>query len=136
MRINLNQIGPDGFLLNEVLNPKDLDLETELVTFSGPVAVKGVLTKITNAVTADLSLTATVNLVCSRCLEGFKSQIEKKVRLSYDVDKTVTGLDLGPDIRQEFILDYPLKPLCRPACKGLCPVCGKNRNESACSCKA
>ncbi len=123
-------------MLNEVINPKDLDLETDLVKFSGPVTVKGVITKITNAVTADLSLAATVNLVCSRCLAEFKSPIEKKLRLNYGVDKTDIGLDLGPDIRQEIILDYPLKPLCSPVCKGLCPVCGKNRNEGACSCKA
>jgi uncharacterized protein len=28
----------------------------------------------------------------------------------------------------------PMKPLCRPDCKGLCPQCGLNLNDEACSC--
>jgi uncharacterized protein len=43
-------------------------------------------------------------------------------------------IDLGPDIREEIILDYPVKPLCKPDCKGLCPTCGKNLNEGQCNC--
>ncbi len=35
---------------------------------------------------------------------------------------------------EEFSLALPVKPLCRPDCKGLCPVCGHNRNKGDCSC--
>jgi uncharacterized protein len=28
-----------------------------------------------------------------------------------------------------------MKPLCREACLGLCPVCGTNRNRDTCSCE-
>ena len=30
----------------------------------------------------------------------------------------------------------PLKPLCAAGCKGLCQVCGGNRNLKACGCMA
>ena len=43
-------------------------------------------------------------------------------------------IDLDQDIKEEIILDYPIKPLCNPDCKGLCPKCGKNLNEGGCSC--
>ena len=35
---------------------------------------------------------------------------------------------------QEFSLALPLKPLCAPACKGLCPLCGCDRNTEHCAC--
>ena len=37
-------------------------------------------------------------------------------------------------IDQALVMSAPRKVLCKPDCKGLCPVCGKNLNEGACSC--
>jgi uncharacterized protein len=37
-------------------------------------------------------------------------------------------------IRQAAILEIPLSPVCKESCRGLCPSCGKNRNEVECSC--
>lgn len=36
---------------------------------------------------------------------------------------------------QQFLLALPAKPLCDPACKGLCPKCGANKNQDACQCQ-
>ncbi len=36
---------------------------------------------------------------------------------------------------EQLELNIPMKPLCRPDCKGLCPTCGADRNETACSCE-
>jgi len=41
-------------------------------------------------------------------------------------------LDLGPLAREAMLLEIPIRAMCRPDCKGLCPVCGSNRNEEAC----
>ncbi|MEG2005510.1 MAG: DUF177 domain-containing protein, partial [Bilophila sp.] len=43
-------------------------------------------------------------------------------------------INLAGLLWEEFVLALPVKPLCRPDCKGLCPVCGQNRNEGSCSC--
>jgi uncharacterized protein len=43
-------------------------------------------------------------------------------------------IDLGEVIREQFYLALPMKPLCQDACKGLCPVCGVNRNRETCNC--
>jgi uncharacterized protein len=45
-------------------------------------------------------------------------------------------IDLGQMMREQFYLALPMKPLCQPDCKGLCPVCGKNRNRETCSCES
>lgn len=43
-------------------------------------------------------------------------------------------LDLGEYFRQSFLMAQPLKILCKSECKGLCPVCGINRNKGDCNC--
>ena len=43
-------------------------------------------------------------------------------------------LDLAEMVREAVLLEAPTNPLCRPDCAGLCPVCGVDRNEAACSC--
>lgn len=45
-------------------------------------------------------------------------------------------LNLEALLWEEFSLALPVKPLCRPDCRGLCPVCGKNLNEGPCGCSA
>ena len=44
-------------------------------------------------------------------------------------------IDLGEVMREQFFLALPMKPLCRPECKGLCPICGANRNRQECGCR-
>ena len=41
-------------------------------------------------------------------------------------------IDLAPLIREYALLDVPIKPICKPACKGLCPVCGEDLNQVDC----
>ncbi len=44
-------------------------------------------------------------------------------------------LDLDELVRSLVVLSLPMKNLCREDCKGLCPVCGHNLNESDCGCE-
>jgi uncharacterized protein len=43
-------------------------------------------------------------------------------------------IDLGHLMREQFYLALPMKPLCADTCKGLCAVCGTNRNRGTCTC--
>ena len=43
-------------------------------------------------------------------------------------------LDLAEVLRQYVITQRPMKPLCRPDCRGLCQICGGNLNEKQCGC--
>lgn len=134
MKININQILPGGLTLEEEFEASSLDLETEIVRFQRPIKIKAIFSKITNAVTADIVLIYSIHAACSRCLGEFVVDLKKNLKLNYPIDKFESVIDLDPDIREEIILDYPLKPLCNPDCKGLCPKCGKNLNEGGCSC--
>jgi uncharacterized protein len=43
-------------------------------------------------------------------------------------------LDIVPYIWEALILHLPERVLCRSDCRGLCPICGCNRNERDCGC--
>jgi uncharacterized protein len=45
------------------------------------------------------------------------------------------GLELEDILREQILLALPIQKVCSAACKGICPVCGKNRNEAPCECK-
>jgi uncharacterized protein len=45
------------------------------------------------------------------------------------------GVLLEDVLREQVLLAVPLKVVCREDCKGLCPLCGKNRNEDQCACE-
>lgn len=134
MKIRLAQIAFDGSVFNDTIDPKALDLDTEVIHFSGPLAVKAEVSRITNAVSVKALLTGTIELTCSRCLQAIKTDLHKEVALTYMVEARDLFIDLDPDIREELILDYSINPLCSESCKGLCPRCGKNLNQGGCTC--
>jgi uncharacterized protein len=57
---------------------------------------------------------------------------EGEVELAFYEGK---GLELEDILREQILLALPMQRVCSEACKGICPVCGKNRNESACECR-
>lgn len=88
-------------------------------------------------------LLAQVNLECVRCLTEFKQGLHVEFTELYAFSQryaTDSGLimpesgiiDLTPVLRDYILLEIPISPLCRPDCKGLCPICGNNLNESTC----
>ncbi len=86
---------------------------------------------------------ANMETTCSRCLLNikqhlitdfaelftFQSHVHEDTDLIYPEDGQV---DLGPIIREYLLLEFPINPICKPDCKGLCPVCGNNRNQEKC----
>lgn len=99
------------------------------------------------------SFGATARLQCSRCLEPLVSRIAPEVDLHLlpaptDREQAELGrddlevdfyqgdiLDVARLLRSETDLALPMKPLCGPDCRGLCPGCGANRNVTACRCE-
>jgi uncharacterized protein len=97
---------------------------------------------------------STVPLTCSRCLEVFPARVRASVDVRYapapagaesvelgaddlDVDFYANDqLNLAGLVETETSLALPMKPLCRDDCRGLCPVCGGNRNLVQCECPA
>ena len=87
-------------------------------------------------------------LECVRCLKPFvlpiTLELEETFRLPGarqrpDVSYAVSDdgwLDLAPLLREQGWVAIPMKPLCRPDCKGLCPQCGADLNVESCTCES
>ena len=86
---------------------------------------------------------AAADLECVRCLDTFSQPLKWSLSDLYAFDKrniTDSGLlvpedaniDLEPLLREYALLEFPISPVCRPDCKGLCPVCGEDLNRIDC----
>lgn len=118
----------------------------------GHVDVDLTLSRSEDSVFVNGTIKFTHKLQCSRCLkEILKTQTEKievhyapfpildkEIELTEEDVNTIfyrgNLLDLDQPIRDAIILSIPIKPLCKPDCKGLCPRCGKDLNEGKCDC--
>jgi uncharacterized protein len=98
---------------------------------------------------------ARVPQVCSRCLEPFPLRVVQQVNTRFtprperrgeDVELASDDLEvdfyandtlnLSGLVETETTLALPMKALCRSECRGLCSVCGGNRNLVDCRCTA
>ena len=86
---------------------------------------------------------AITDLGCVRCLETFAQPLNWSFTDLFAFDKNnVTDsellvpengqIDLEPLLREYALLEFPINPVCRPNCKGLCPICGENLNKTDC----
>jgi uncharacterized protein len=86
---------------------------------------------------------------CARCLEvvvvplvlqvnqeiDLKARSEEQIE-SLEVRDCMEGKVLDADklVYHELIISWPLQVLCKENCKGICPDCGVNRNQTSCDC--
>jgi uncharacterized protein len=47
-----------------------------------------------------------------------------------------TGVETNDILWEQVGLELPMRLVCTEACRGVCLVCGKNRNQEECSCVA
>ncbi len=148
--IDLSKLGPEGLRLDgrEAVLPLEgrdalRDLQWQLLVV--PSAKDFYL---------DVRGEATWECTCSRCLEPFDSPISLSSQFlgsrdselvargshtlgSQDLDVVFlpeTELDELALVREQFLLQLPMHPLCKDECQGLCSRCGKNWNKGRCSC--
>ena len=108
------------------------------------VTVSGKIRNTVGVLTLRAAVKGTVSLPCDRCLEpvplALSADLDTVLDLSSSEDESVTvsdgAVDLAKTAYDALVLAVPMRILCREDCKGLCPVCGKNRNEGDCGCNS
>ncbi|MBX5466244.1 MAG: DUF177 domain-containing protein [Firmicutes bacterium] len=112
-----------------------------------PAEVTVVVRNTGGALVADLRGEAQMWVVCARCLTPFWLTVPfaaveefREEPGPYESDQDYyryqgDHIDLDPIVADLVAVAAPLAPLCHPDCQGLCPVCGANRNETACGCE-
>jgi uncharacterized protein len=89
------------------------------------------------------NFTGNTTLECVRCLSDYQQFVQWEFTELYafkpenvtESDLLVPDdaqIDLEPLVREFAILEFPIKPLCRVDCQGLCMECGQNLNEKDC----
>jgi len=154
MRFKINQIGDEGLSADVPVTAEwfaaacpDLDARPA----SSGLAFRGRLTKSGNDYLLRGTLAGALETPCARCLEPARLTIDAPMAVTFvSTDASEPGLDdddpdvvtfagsdidVGEEIRDEILLAIPVGPLCTPTCRGLCPVCGGNRNFAPCDCE-
>lgn len=117
---------------------------------ASPLQVKLVAEPQTGMVKVSGDSSFKVTFACSRCLTPFEETLTFPYAAYFQmVDEASTEgdpedddfhfiagdqVDVTPHIEEAFVLGMPNVPICSDDCKGLCPNCGSNRNETTCSC--
>lgn len=161
--ILISSIPKDGELFNESFElPLNgiVDHWGQDYKSSAPLSVNVVASLTGDRILVRIALTAEFFLPCSRCLcetplaingdlrylftlRSLKDELEGSASFSDEdgdvdiipVDTFQSELDLKSYVWEVLLLNLPERVLCSDGCKGLCPVCGHDRNESECGCK-
>jgi len=132
-----------------------VDSRTEDVRFDVPVTGDVEVDRTMQTLRLRGKFATTAPMVCGRCLTQYRQDLAVVVEEEFLVGAPPPPregvlrpgdfvLALGPDlvldvseaVRQHLLLAVPMVPVCRLNCRGLCPQCGKNRNEVDCGCAA
>jgi uncharacterized metal-binding protein YceD (DUF177 family) len=155
MRFKINEIGDDGLTVNVPVTTEwlasacpNIDARTTAdgLTFRGQITPTGDDYLLRGELRGDL------DMACARCLEPALVHVDVPITVTFvpagteDVEPeseeegdpdvvTFKGgeLDLSEELRDELVLAIPFNPLCDEGCRGLCPLCGGNRNIVPCT---
>ena len=127
------------------LSPAELEITPEELVIDSTVNLEGTMSNAGDVLLLQAVMTAKVQRTCGRCLKNFTGVaraevVEKFYPASaehiendacvYDSDV----IDITEPLREGLLLAEPMQALCKPDCRGLCPVCGADLNDGDCGC--
>lgn len=113
--------------------------------FVGPLTVEGHIVHTGSCWRAEGVIRCTKFFVCDRCLapcqeeqeHPFSEEFRRTGEMAEDEEvNRFDGdlIDITELVRDTVLAAQPLSKLCKPDCKGLCPVCGADLNQGDCGC--
>ena len=156
MKIDLQRAMEGGGRIRATVVLGPLDWEPGTALEAGPVAMRGVLSRLSRGYDFQGHLDGGLTLECVRCLEQFAFPLAFDFHLVFEAgDETPRGgevqiqegdcdvylttdgkVDLSAVAREQIYLQIPLKPVCNDRCRGLCMTCGESLDRGACRCGA
>ncbi len=155
IRIELDSIpdGPSHIDLVEDACELEVAEESGIASFESPVRLALDIVRSSGEVLVRGRVAVDVALECARCLKRYETALEAPLNIMcvfgklapdgvdgcrdgvIEVPARARYIDISGEVRGELVVRLPLKPLCDAACKGLCPRCGADLNETSCSCR-
>jgi uncharacterized protein len=129
--------------------------DDQILGLDGPLRLKVKVSKAADKFLVQGMLRGAIRIRCDRCLEPFHRKVESQFHVYLvapregsdqeeiellDEDMEVDfvkgdAVDLSDMVREQIYLSLPVQSICKEGCRGLCPVCGANLNETSCSCR-
>jgi len=155
MRLELEKLEESGGKFAAVYETGQLSFDDSDLRLLRPVEVRGRLRRRNGEAELIGELHARAVISCGRCLkpvelpvdvnfdERFVNAVswrdeEQHELQAEDLNLSVfdgESIDLDDLVKEEIVLALPGNVLCSEKCKGLCPVCGIDRNSGTCNCE-
>jgi DUF177 domain-containing protein len=142
---------------DETYAPGELDFKDDELWQAGPLRAQGTAELLANTggeVRIQGRFQVRMEAECDRCLGRAQFPLDSAFDLFYcpmsciareeetSIDEGEAelgfyedgGLELEDILREQILLLMPMQRICSETCQGICPSCGKNRNESPCDC--
>ena len=163
MEILIEQIPEDGLILKFEKSESAFPVLSEMVTngecdFKVPIRTALRALRIAEIVEIEGDVASTVWLPCSRCLKPVETSLNSHFSLTFmhqpaesEQEDESREVELNADemgmvyfqgdkislidtIQEQVLMEFPFRILCKHGCKGLCPNCGADLNETPCDC--
>jgi uncharacterized protein len=158
MFLSVKEMEKRKIRFDESFQPGRIDFSGEGLEQSSPLLAAGLaelLPQTGGEVRIQGRYTVEMTAECDRCLgvarfplnESFDLFYRPMVEIAHEDEVAITegeaeigfyegeALELEDVLRERVLLALPMQRVCRETCRGICPVCGKNRNDGACDCK-
>ena len=143
---------------DETFQPGEIDFSDAGVRQSDPLHVEGVAELLANTdgeIRIKGHLSAKMESACDRCLAMATFPLDCDFDLFYRPSESLAleeevaidegeaemgfyagaGIELEEILKEQILLLLPMQCVCSADCKGICPVCGRDRNQSSCDCR-
>jgi len=163
MEFKVSELEREPIDFDLALAPEEVDLGEEAEQI-GPLATAGRAEVLhehrgPRDIVADIRLRGSFSgrfqVPCARCVEPVEIPLSADFDLifrpakadSEPLERSITApeteigyyqgdsLLLEDVLREQVLLTLPVRTLCKPDCRGLCPRCGVNRNSTSCTCE-
>ncbi len=156
MRIELDKLEKTGNGFTHRYEPEEIVLDEEHARLTKQPEITGRVSRSGHEVRLRGKISASAEIDCDRCLKTVAVPVETEFDVTYvpaedykqsdvaelqeeDLSLSVFDgetIDLDELVREQVLLALPARALCGDDCKGLCPVCGADRNTNPCQCES
>jgi len=157
LRIDLRSVPETGQAYDFRIGVEDwkpVESEDGILALNEPLQIHMEVRRTGNRFNLSGRLRGCVLLRCDRCLGEFPQEIDSEFQTflslpreenppaERELQEEDLEVDEGSDeemdvlewVREQLLLDLPMKHLCLDDCRGLCVRCGRNLNQGPCAC--
>jgi uncharacterized protein len=135
MKIRIRDVVSGGIRLEYVVKPDEINVAGEdFIEPENPIKVIAELQRAGDFILGKLAVTFICENYCARCLEHVTREITSHYEVELEIHDGDEWLDLGAKVREEMLVEWLPRTLCREDCKGICPDCGVDLNTEQCEC--